>query len=61
MKKILTDVHTHSTFSADGKSPLSDMLATAYGKGLGIYGVSEHFDYDYLVNGIPFYGGEAEA
>ncbi|HIR22608.1 MAG TPA: histidinol-phosphatase HisJ family protein [Candidatus Scatosoma pullicola] len=59
MKKILTDVHTHSTFSADGKSPLSDMLATAYGKGLGIYGISEHFDYDYLVNGIPFYGGEA--
>lgn len=60
MKTILTDVHTHSAFSADGKSPLRDMAETACGKGISFYGVSEHFDYDYLTGHIPFYGG-AEA
>lgn len=46
MQKFLTDVHTHSTYSFDGKSSLADMLKTALGKGLAFYGVSEHFDYD---------------
>ena len=59
MKKLRTDVHTHSAFSADGISPLSRMLEKASEKGIFYYGISEHFDYDYLVNGIPFYGGEA--
>jgi histidinol-phosphatase (PHP family) len=57
MSKILTDVHTHSRFSADGKSFLDDMVATAAAKNAAFYGVSEHFDYDYKVNNIPFYGG----
>lgn len=56
----MTDVHTHTTFSADGKSPMEDMLAAAFKKGAAYYGISEHFDYDYKVNSIPFYGG-AEA
>ena len=43
---ILTDLHTHSTFSTDGKSKLSDMVNTAKSKGLRFYGVSEHFDLD---------------
>lgn len=46
MKKFLTDVHNHSTFSHDGVSTLSDMLQTAHALGVGFYGVSEHFDYD---------------
>ena len=43
---ILTDLHTHSTFSTDGKSQLVDMLLKAKSKGLRYYGVSEHFDLD---------------
>ncbi len=46
MKKFLSDAHTHSTFSFDGKDPLAKMLAVACEKGLDFYGVSEHFDYD---------------
>ena len=48
----LTDVHTHSAFSADGRAPLADMLARARALGMRWYGVSEHFDYDYLAEGI---------
>ena len=48
---ILTDLHTHSTFSSDGKSPLEDMIKTAKAQGLLYYGVSEHFDLDeYSIN-----------
>ena len=42
----LTDLHSHSKFSADGKSQLVDMVNTAKSKGLRYYGVSEHFDLD---------------
>lgn len=55
---ILTDVHTHSTFSADGISPLSEMVACAKRKGLRYYGVSEHFDYDYQEQHILVHGKE---
>lgn len=48
----LTDVHTHSAFSADGRAPLKDMLARAAELGAAYYGVSEHFDYDYLTDGV---------
>ncbi len=41
------DMHTHSTFSHDGKDELKTMLAAAQEKGLAFYGVSEHFDFDY--------------
>jgi histidinol-phosphatase (PHP family) len=47
MKKFIVDTHTHSTFSFDGRAELKDMLATAQEKGVGFYGVSEHFNYDY--------------
>ena len=49
MQKFLTDVHTHSTYSFDGKSTLKEMLQTALEKGVAFYGVSEHFDYDALL------------
>lgn len=45
---VLTDVHTHSTFSPDGISPLAEMTARARELGVAYYGVAEHFDYDYL-------------
>ena len=43
---MLTDIHTHSSFSPDGKSPLADMVAAAKAQGLRYFGVSEHFDVD---------------
>lgn len=53
---IITDVHTHSTFSADGISPLADMVAEAERRGLSYYGVSEHFDRDYAALGLKIHG-----
>ena len=50
MDKI--DLHTHSFFSADGKAPLSDMVAAATAQKLLYYGISEHFDYDYEAFGV---------
>lgn len=47
MKKLLTDLHTHTTFSHDGRDDMQVMLETAYQKELAFYGISEHFDYDY--------------
>lgn len=44
---ILTDIHTHTTFSADGRSDIKDMIEEAIRKGLTYYGISEHFNYDY--------------
>ncbi len=55
---VLIDVHTHSKFSADGKGEISDMVATAKGKGLTVYGVSDHFDYDYRADGVTVFGKE---
>ena len=55
---ILTDIHTHSTFSADGETPLAGMVAAARKKGLGYFGVSEHFDYDYIPAGLTYEGGK---
>ena len=49
MATLLTDVHTHSTFSPDGISPLGEMMAAALEKGCAFYGVSEHVNYDMLV------------
>ena len=45
--KFLTDMHTHSTYSHDGQNDLKDMLAKAQELGVGFYGVSEHFNFDY--------------
>ena len=53
---ILTDVHTHTAFSADGRSDIRDMIETAVSKGITYYGISEHVNYDYVVSGIEFEG-----
>lgn len=45
--KFLTDMHTHSTYSHDGRADLQEMLAAAQKLGVAFYGVSEHIDYDY--------------
>ena len=55
---LLTDIHNHSKFSTDGVSPLEDMVATAKGKGLRYFGISEHFDYDYIAAGLKIPGFE---
>lgn len=55
---LLTDVHNHSKFSTDGKSLLEDMVETARGKGLRYFGISEHFDYDYIALGLKIHGFE---
>lgn len=47
MEKFLTDLHSHTTFSHDGKNTPAEMLEAARKKGIAFYGVSEHFDYDY--------------
>ena len=43
----MTDMHTHTTFSHDGKNTPAEMLEAARKRGLAFYGVSDHFDYDY--------------
>ncbi len=48
MQTFITDIHTHSAFSADSETPLEKMLETAYQKGVAFYGVSDHFNYDQL-------------
>ena len=47
MEKFLTDLHTHTTYSHDGKNTPAEMFAAAQRSGIAFYGVSEHFDYDY--------------
>ncbi len=44
---ITADIHTHSTFSDDGRSDIKDMIEAAIREGLHTYGVSDHFNYDY--------------
>lgn len=55
MKRILTDVHTHTTFSPDGRDSIEDMLSCAHAMGVKYYGISEHFDFDVLVNNIQVF------
>lgn len=47
MAQFLTDMHSHTTFSHDGRNTPAEMLAAAQKQGVAFYGVSEHFDYDY--------------
>ena len=44
---ITADIHTHTTFSADGISDIKEMIEYAIQRKLEIYGISEHFNYDY--------------
>lgn len=44
---ILTDIHTHTKFSADGRSTIDEMIGKALELGLSWYGIAEHFNYDY--------------
>ena len=56
MKKILTDLHTHTAFSPDGSGTMEEMLSVAHTLGVGYYGLSEHFNFDMVVNHIPLDG-----
>lgn len=44
---ILTDIHTHTAFSPDGRSGIEEMTARAIALGITYYGIAEHFNYDY--------------
>lgn len=55
-KPILTDIHTHTTFSTDGQDDIFSMLKKARSLGLSYWGISEHFDYDYFIDGVLFEG-----
>ncbi|MBQ9081738.1 MAG: hypothetical protein IJY26_03800, partial [Clostridia bacterium] len=56
---ILTDVHTHTAFSMDGIDDIFTMLEKAKALNFAYWGISEHFDYDYYVDGISFDGEPA--
>ena len=43
--KGITDVHTHTAFSADSSTSIEEMLFTAKEKGVTVYGVSDHFEH----------------
>jgi histidinol-phosphatase (PHP family) len=60
MAKFLLDIHTHSTFSHDGRSTLEEQCAAACQKGLLFYGTSEHFDYDVVSQDEQMTKGIAE-
>lgn len=55
MKKLLTDIHTHTTFSPDGKDDIHTMLNRAKQLGVAYYGISEHIDYDMKLFGKSYY------
>lgn len=57
---IKLDLHTHTTFSADGISPLGEMVAEAQAQGMRYYGVSDHFDYDYMTEHAKINGKEID-
>ena len=44
--KEITDLHIHSTFSYDSKSPAEDYVIAAVARGDKMIGFSEHYDYD---------------
>lgn len=48
----MVDIHNHSSFSADCHIPTEEMLLTAIDKGCTVFGISEHFDYDDLAEGL---------
>ena len=54
MENGLTDLHTHTTFSPDGKDDIQVMIQTAQEKGVRFYGISEHIDYDMILAGKTY-------
>lgn len=50
MEKMLTDMHTHTHYSHDGRNTAAEMLEAAQKRGIAFYGVSDHFDYDYDIS-----------
>ena len=44
---ILSDIHMHTDFSSDSKSPMESMIQGAIEKGLKTICFTEHLDYEY--------------
>lgn len=53
---MLTDIHTHSDHSFDGRATLFEMVARAKALRVRYYGVSDHFDHEFLVEKITIGG-----
>ncbi len=45
---MICDLHTHSYFSPDGHATLEEMVQGASSCGIAYYGITEHFDLDFL-------------
>jgi len=43
---IITDIHTHTTFSPDGEDDINVMISAAKAAGVKYYGIAEHFDFN---------------
>ena len=41
----LTDCHTHTWYSGDGRCSVGELCATAHAKGLAAVAITDHFDY----------------
>jgi len=48
----MTDLHSHTYFSHDGKCTIEELVNTAINKKMKYLGISEHIDYDCLYNNI---------
>ncbi|MBQ5926512.1 MAG: histidinol-phosphatase HisJ family protein [Clostridia bacterium] len=55
---IVSDLHNHTTFSHDGMQEIEEAVETAYRTELRYFGISEHFDYDYIFNRVRFQDGK---
>ena len=53
---IITDIHTHTKFSSDGKDEMEDIILTAIERGVSYYGIAEHLDYDYELFKVKIHG-----
>lgn len=51
---ILADMHSHSDFSGDCKTPMGSMIESAIKKGLKYYAITEHHDLDFPECGVDF-------
>jgi histidinol-phosphatase (PHP family) len=48
----MIDIHTHTTYSADGRQSPEQLVEAAVKKGCKVLGFSEHLDYDYVANNL---------
>ena len=57
----MLDLHSHTTFSFDGRQEPEEAVRRAIELGCKVFGFSEHLDYDYVVNGMQVCLTDVEA